>query len=176
MNDSLFIQSARVCLHTHTRTQGGSTLASWARGCLTAFPTAPGRPPSIPAPCQLTLYFCYLLFFFFFLIFFCSIIYDLCTSKGLKTLLVPSDPSYEKGSGHDQERLANVASSALFVALVDDEWVQDEAHLRLLALAVQSFQGRTHPRIFIVYDKDLRYKEELTLRAFALSARYVCVK
>jgi hypothetical protein len=121
--------------------------------------------------------FRYLLLFCFFFsqFFFCSVIYDLCTSKGLKTLLVPSDPSYDKGSEHDQERLANVASSALFVALVDDEWAQDEAHLRLLALAVQSFQGRTHPRIFIVYDKDLRYKEELTLRAFALGARCVCV-
>jgi hypothetical protein len=47
---------------------------------------------------------------------------------GLKTLLLPSEPHWEKGSEEDKSRDAScsrhVAHSALVVALVDNDWVQ----------------------------------------------------
>ena len=70
-------------------------------------------------------------------------IYDQCTARGLKTLLMPSDANWTKGSEYDMECLANVAASALFVALVDDDWVQEQAHLRFFAVAVRT-RARTH--------------------------------
>jgi len=97
-------------------------------------------------------------------------IYDQCTARGLKTLLMPSDANWTKGSEYDMECLANVAASALFVALVDDDWVQEQAHLRFFAVAVRCTEARLKPRIFVIHDKEFRYKEDLALRAFKFSS------
>jgi hypothetical protein len=103
-------------------------------------------------------------------------IYDQCVAKGLKTLLLPSDPHCERGSDSESERLAHAASSALFVALVDDNWVLHEAHLRLLAIAVQCHGVRSSPRLLMLYDKELRYKDDVALRDFKFSSRWhVCL-
>ena len=77
-------------------------------------------------------------------------IYEQCSARGMKTLLLPSDADWEKGTEHDTQSLAHVASCKLFVALVDDEWVQEAAHLRLLSVAVQAQQVSAAPRVFLV--------------------------
>lgn len=56
------------------------------------------------------------------------------------------------------------------MALVDDEWVQEETHLRLLAAAVHCAEVHAHPRIFVVYTKEFRYREDLALRAFKFTS------
>jgi hypothetical protein len=43
---------------------------------------------------------------------------------GLKTLLLPSEPHWEKGSEYDKECSRHVAHCAMVVALVDNDWVQ----------------------------------------------------
>ena len=97
-------------------------------------------------------------------------IYEQCSAKGLKTLLLPSDPEMVRDSLAETQSLANVTGSALFVALVDDEWVQQETHLRLLAAAVHCAEVHAHPRIFVVYTKEFRYREDLALRAFKFTS------
>ena len=79
-----------------------------------------------------------------------SEIYDQVTARGLKTLLLPSDPHWEKGSEHEQQCLAHVASCALVVALIDNDWVLEQGHLRLMSVAVQRMQEHSHPRFFAV--------------------------
>jgi len=103
-----------------------------------------------------------------------SEIYEQCTARGIKTLLLPSDPEWEKGSEHDTQSLAHVASCKLFVGLVDDDWVQEAVHLRLLSVAVQALQAHSAPRVFVVHAKEFQYKEDIALRSFKLGSSNSC--
>jgi len=69
----------------------------------------------------------------------------------------------------EEEILMNLLASKLYLALVDNEWVEYEMHLRCLAASVLGTETHHRPVPFIVHDHEFQYREELAIKNFKLT-------
>mmetsp|Transcript_22518 Transcript_22518/g.53215 ORF Transcript_22518/g.53215 Transcript_22518/m.53215 type:complete len:266 (-) Transcript_22518:298-1095(-) len=88
-------------------------------------------------------------------------------AKGLRVHVLPTAVDEELAP---EEVEAVLLNSLLFIALIDDAWVEDESenNLQTLALAYHCTSQHQRPAVFVYHDPDFRYFDEISGRSHEL--------